>query len=99
MIHLGQNSGYQAIGLAYHLGASRILLLGYDMQFTDGRSHWHGDHPRGMGNANSVDKWARHFPAMAADLSAEGIEVLNCSRQTALTCFQRATIEDALCRT
>ena len=31
VIHQGKNSGYQALNLAYLLGAKRILLLGYDM--------------------------------------------------------------------
>ena len=35
----GGNSGYQALNLAYHLGATRMLLLGYDMQATNGLVH------------------------------------------------------------
>lgn len=31
-VRSGKNSGYQAINLAVHLGAKRIILLGYDMQ-------------------------------------------------------------------
>ena len=31
-VRTGRNSGYQAINLAAHFGATRILLLGYDMQ-------------------------------------------------------------------
>ena len=42
----GRNSGYQAIGLAVHLGAARIVLLGYDMQPDGRRIHWFGEHPR-----------------------------------------------------
>ena len=67
-VHHGQNSGYQAVGLAYHLKADRIILIGFDMQRTGGKSHWHGDHPRGLNNADAVHKWPRHFPALAADL-------------------------------
>jgi len=44
-LHQGSNSGIQAINLAYHLGAREIILLGYDMQPTGGKSHWFGDHP------------------------------------------------------
>ena len=31
-LRTGSNSGYQAINLAVHFGAKRIILLGYDMQ-------------------------------------------------------------------
>lgn len=38
----GCNSGAGAIDLAFKLGASRIILLGYDMQpGSSGQSHWH----------------------------------------------------------
>src|SRR5262245_31665990 len=44
----GRNGGYQAINLAFHLGAKRILLLGYDMQYSSSaKTHWFGNHPGG----------------------------------------------------
>jgi hypothetical protein len=42
----GGNSGYQAIGLSLHLGATRVILLGYDMTWTAGKAHWFGMHPK-----------------------------------------------------
>lgn len=95
-INHGMNSGYQAINLAYHFGANRILLMGYDMQKTNGKSHWHGDHPHGMTNAEGVKKWGPRFPQLAQDLVREGIEAINCSLETALDCFPRARIEDVI---
>lgn len=90
------NSGYQAINLAYHFGVSRILLIGYDMQRTGGKAHWHGDHVSGLTNAEGLSKWATRFPALAQDLEREGVEVINCSQETALTCFPRARLEDVV---
>lgn len=41
-----KNSGASAINLAYHLGATRIFLLGIDMYHTsEGRVHWHTGYP------------------------------------------------------
>jgi hypothetical protein len=40
----GPDSGSMAMNLAYHFGASRIVLLGFDMGFVEGESHWHPDH-------------------------------------------------------
>ena len=96
LIHTGGNSGYQALNLVYHFGASRIFLLGYDMQRTGGKSHWHGDHPGSMHKASPYTHWVRNFEALALDLKREGVEVINCSDQTALTCFPRARLEDVL---
>lgn len=95
VLHHGGNGGYQAIGLAQQFGASRIILLGFDMQHTDGRAHWHADHPRPLRNAPSVAAWAPAFIQLAHDLAAEGVEVINCTRQTALTCFPRLTLREA----
>lgn len=97
IVHLGGNSGYQAIGLAYLQGARRIILLGYDMQPTGGKSHWHGDHPwKKTGQVPPVRSWIPRFSKLAADLREEGVEVINATRETALQCFPRASLEDVL---
>lgn len=96
VISEGQNSGYQAIGLAFQFGARRIALLGYDMQRTHGRAHWFGDHPKPLRNAPGLEKWAPHFRQLADDLRTEKVNVINCSADTALTCFPRRPIGDLL---
>lgn len=96
-INTGQNSGYQAIGLAYLWGARRILLLGYDFKIHGGRRHWHPDHPGNMGNVGgNLAQWAVSMGELADDLKKEGVEVVNCSRVTALRCFPRSTITEQL---
>ncbi len=90
----GANSGLGAIALAAHWGASRIILLGYDCQHTGGRTHWHGDHPQGLGNAGVVKLWPGQFAQLAGRL--KGVEIVNCSRETALRCFPREPLEVAL---
>lgn len=91
----GRNSGYQAINLAVHLGARRILLLGYDLQYgANGQSHWFGEHPDGA--KPPVQTFLPHFKTLVAPLAALGVEVINCSRQTALTCFPQQALELAL---
>lgn len=92
-INGGGNSGYQAIHLAATFGAKKIVLLGFDMQRTDGKLHWHGKHegklPNGIGYAN----WIKNMKPLARDLEKAGVEVVNCSRQTALKCFKRAPLD------
>lgn len=88
------NSGYQAINLAYHFGAKEIYLLGFDMQRTNGLSHWHGDHPKGWANGGDYRDWINRMNELAIDLRREGVKVVNCSRETALECFDRSTIDE-----
>lgn len=90
------NSGATSIGLAVIGGASKVVLLGYDCQTTGGQTHWHGDHPPGLGNGKSLDKWPRQFGQVAKSAGRKGVPVVNCSRQTALTCFPRLELAEAL---
>lgn len=92
------NSGAGAISLAHHLGAKRILLLGYDCQRGKAdRKHWHDDHPKPLGNAGSMPKWPDQFAKLATHVA--GVEVVNCSRETGLKVFPRMDLESAVAAT
>lgn len=93
--HFG-NSGTAAISLAVLGGASRVVLLGYDCQASNGRTHWHGDHPKELSNARSLRTWPAKFLLLAQYAKRRNVSVLNASRETALTCFPRVRFEDAL---
>jgi len=88
------NSGAGCISLAISAGARRVLMLGYDCQPTGGKTHWHGDHPKGLGNAAAMPRWIAKFGKLARDKA--GREIINCSRETALTCFPRMPLAEAL---
>lgn len=94
VIYQGSNSGFQAINLAYHLGAKQIILLGYDMQTTDGKNHWFGHHPDNV--VSSYKNWMGFYNRLAEDAKAKGLHIVNCSRETALTCFERKHLEDVI---
>lgn len=89
------NSGFQAINLAVHFGATRILLLGYDMSRHGGKSHWFGEHPKGWLPSN-YPAFVASFQSLVKPLARLGVEVINCSRVTALKTFPRMTIDEAL---
>lgn len=93
-IHQGSNSGIQAINLAYHLGARRVVLLGYDMQATGDKAHWFGDHPTGF--RSKWDRWIPLYQRVADDAKLMGLEIINATRETALTCFQRKPLSSLL---
>jgi hypothetical protein len=90
------NSGAACISLAVAAGASRVIMLGYDCQHTGGVTHWHGNHPKGMTNARGTDKWHEKFAELSAD--AEGVEIINCSRTTALRCFPQGDLAYEIAR-
>jgi hypothetical protein len=88
------HSGFQALNLAVQFGAARIILVGYDMQ----GEHWHGRHPSGLNNPGALhfSEWRRGLDAAAPTLTALGIEVLNASRESALTQYPVVDLEDAI---
>lgn len=91
----GGNSGAGALLLARHLGATKVILLGYDCKYApDGKRHWHGDHPRTLGNCVSLPKFPKHFKEAAR--LVRDIDVLNATRSTALDMWPLVKLEDAL---
>lgn len=93
-LRTGRNSGYQAVNLAVHLGAVRVVLLGYDMQRTGGKEHWHANHPSRM--HSPLAQFRESFATMVDPLKKAGVTVVNATRETALTCFPRVPLEEAL---
>lgn len=90
----GLNTGHGAVNLAYHLGASRIVLLGYDMRICrGGLVHWHG------GDTDQAWRYAtlfaRAFLKIAADLKNVGVSVLNATPHSALEAFPKIPLADA----
>jgi len=92
----GGNSGYQAVHLAAHFGARRIVLLGFDMRMVGKRKHWFGDHIRPLHSGGNYGVWIRNFTSLAAVLKARGVDVVNCTPGSALTCFRSAALEEVL---
>lgn len=93
----GRNSGFAAINLAVHLGAKRILLLGYDMSVSKkGQSHWFGEHPERIRSQSPYPSFIAAFDTIREPLQRLGVSVINCSRVSALDCFARISLAEAL---
>jgi len=90
------NSGYQALHIAAHLGATRVLLLGFDMRPVNGKAHWFGDHPAGLNKTSPYEGFIRHISKSAHHYADKGIRVVNCTPQSALQCFEFGTLEKEL---
>lgn len=89
-IRTGGNSGYQAVHVAIHTGAALILLFGFDMQGT----HYFGPHRAPLRNTSphSFRNWVDRFGA----LNGRGARIVNCSPSSALRCFPKQTLDEAL---
>jgi hypothetical protein len=97
LIHLNGNSGFQAINLAYSWGFKRIVLLGFDMKpGPNGEKHHHEDHPKPLVQVLVFSEWLHKSHRLAIDLKNEGIEVLNATPGSALTCWPLVKLENAV---
>lgn len=96
----GKNSGYQAIHLAVHLGAKRIVLLGYDMHspMVGGfpKTHWFGDHPGCTAPDVFEQLMLPYFQSLVKPLAARDVEVINATPGSKLRCFPMKPLEEAL---
>lgn len=90
-IHTGKNSGFQALNIEINLGTRVVCLLGYDYQHTGGKRHNHADHKNGLGNATGVVEWLEYMRSAAND--TRGTRVVNCTRDSAIDCFERMDLE------
>lgn len=89
-IRTGGNSGYQAVHVAIHAGAARILLCGFDMHGT----HYFGPHKPPLRNTHpsSFARWVDRF----AELNGKGTEIINCTPGSALRCFPFASLDSVI---
>lgn len=95
VVHTGLNSGALAIELARQQGASRALLVGFDM---------HGDHffgkyaaPLSNTTPERFEMFKKQFEQVKRVCDKSGMRVVNCTPGSALECFERGDLETELC--
>lgn len=100
---VGYDSGTSAINLAYHFGATLIILIGYDM--TGGRwfvgkearrlkCEW--PHPMPHIPEHHFQRHMVPLHQIADDAKAKGIRIVNCSPISRVTAFERQPLEKFL---
>lgn len=92
----GNSSGTQAINFALNLNPRKIILLGFDMQHVNNRTHFHDHHNSTTGFMTYRDLFIPSINKLAEDSRYRGIPIINCSRSTALTCFKIGDIKEYL---
>lgn len=95
-LRTGQNSGYQAINFALLAGAETVLLLGYDGKVAkDGKTHFFGHHAE-REQPYVYDLYRKALRKLPPLLGQE-VKVINCSPDSAVDCFPKMDLEQALC--
>lgn len=108
IVHHGHGSGYTLVNLAYLMGASRIVLLGYDLKYAPDYSgyscsvgssprHYFGEYPEPLQHWPKV-KVHNGVHVELLDLyrsvAKQGaVEILNATHDSAIDCFPRVSID------
>ena len=101
-------SSAQAMGLAYHYGIKTMLLVGFDMRFPgkvnrhhyNESRHFHDETPLTSqhwpmtGPNGELDGLIREFVTINPERL--GIEIINCTPGSAMTCFPMMDLDKAL---
>lgn len=92
----GRNSGFQGMNLLAQFGVTRLIVIGLDA--TGGHFYGRNEWP----NANNPNEqenfylWRSAFEIAADQLATLGVDVVNCSQTSTLTCFRKATVAEVL---
>lgn len=92
-IHYGSNSGFQAVNLALLKGATRVILVGFDMRLVGGARHFFGDHPAPLHNRSDYRDFIVPFRTAAKGCT---VPIVNATAGSAMDCFPMVDLEAAL---
>lgn len=98
-IQQGRSSGHTAVSLAIAMGASHVVLLGYDMRIVAGQEHHHQGEPGYTGPRDLTlyeKEFAPGFEGWRAAAEASGVDVVNCTPDSAITEFRFSTLDEVL---
>jgi hypothetical protein len=96
-IRYGSNTGFQAINLALLFGCRRIVLVGFNLCHVAGQAHFFGDHPQQLRRTKDEEYrgFVKHYERAARRLPKD-VSIVNATPNSALDCFPRLSLEDAL---
>jgi len=100
-IYGGGTSGFGAVQICLHKHAKTIVLFGYDYDgaYDAHTGFRHNDQHYGKKRAQNFanwEAWARHFSIYIPYLNDNGIRVVNACPASAITCFQKVTLDDGV---
>lgn len=95
-IRQGRSSGHTAVSLAIAMGANRVPLVGFDMRFVEGREHHHSEY-HGPRDAMLYEReFVPGFQGWNAAGLRAGVEIVNCTQDSAVTEFPMVSLEEVL---
>lgn len=89
------NTGAAGIDLACKLGASCIVLLGFDMYHSNGQFNWHDEHTRHPVDGKLI-LYSLRMAGIAYQLEQKDIKVVNTSMKSSIPWWKKQTLSEFL---
>ena len=90
------SSGHVAACLAVAMGARRLVLIGFECTAVGGRTHGHSDYDQSGDMPAYPDRFIPGWWGLAPAFDRMGVEVLNATPHSLITCFPTTDIAEAL---
>lgn len=95
--HVQASSGHIATCLAAIMGARLVVLVGFEAQTVDGRSHGHSDYTQ-QDIPAYTERFQPGWHGLAPAFARMGVEVLNATPKSAITAFPMVELSEAMSR-
>ena len=76
-IYHGNNSGYSAVALAVALGANPVYVMGIDLRYDGGVTHFHDGHPEKTPEKQLQDKCLQPFVDLSHSPDGMAVKIVN----------------------
>ncbi len=99
-IHHHHGSGPIILNIALHYGITKMLLIGWDMRFpVNGKRHYFGEYAKPMQHFTKNLGLNGEILGLIKEMETinpadYGIEIINCTKNSALTHFPMGSLED-----
>lgn len=92
--YVGASSGHTAACLAAMMGAARLVLIGFEGGYVNGRSHGHTDYVQHDEHAFR-ERFLPGWTGLAPAFKRLGVDVFNATQQSAVTEFPTVEFQDS----
>ena len=90
----GNNAGHQAINIAVHLGYKKIVLIGFDLDASNRKTHWHNEHERPTNVGNYEFSMIPGFEKIVPYQKELDFKIYNINKESKLKCFEFADLQE-----
>ncbi len=99
-ISWNKSSGGSGVDLAVHLGASKVVLLGFDMHYEEktGNNNWHDLHKVKQHSFDPYPRFMESFAHIRKDAQERGVEMINSTMNSSIpeACIKKKPLEEVI---